>query len=255
MTILIVDDEQLMLEGLLCGISWEQLHEPAVITAKDTELAKQILAEQAVDILLTDIEMGSGNGLDLIQWVQENRPDTKCIVLSCHDEFGFAQRAVKLGCYDYILKPVSYDMLTQVLCRVQKQIRQEHQQTLLEGYGKDYVKKMRAEQPAPDMGALEKAESYIRSHIGEDFSVEELAGFVHVSPRHLGRLFRKAHEMSVCEYITRQRLLLAAELLKDAKMSVTLVSDRVGYSNYSYFIRQFKKEFGCTPGEFQRSHS
>lgn len=251
MTVLIVDDEPLMLEGLLHGIAWDQLGEPAVLSAKDVEQAKLLLTQNSVDILLTDIEMGSENGLDLIQWVKDNKPEVKAIVLSCHEEFGFAQRAVKLGCYDYILKPVPYDALTQVLRRAQKQIQTQQQQTMLEGYGKDYVKKLRSDQVSPDVGTIEKAESYIRAHISEDFTVEALAGAVHVSPRHLGRLFQKTHEMSVGEYMTHQRMLLAAELLQSNKMSVTLVSDRVGYSNYSYFIRQFKKHFGCTPREYQ----
>lgn len=255
MTILIADDEPLILDGLLSGISWDQLWEPVVLSAKDVEQAKQLFAEYSVDILLTDIEMGNGNGLDLIQWVKENKPDVKCIVLSCHEEFGFAQRAVRLGCYDYILKPVPYEVLTQMLSRVQKEIQAERQQSLLESYGKDYVKKMCSKQAVPDAGILEKAECFIRTHIAEAFSVEAVAGFVHVSPRHLNRLFQKNHEMSVGEYITRQRMLLAAELLQNEKVSVTLVSDRVGYSNYSYFIRQFKKQFGCTPGEYQRKYS
>lgn len=254
MTILITDDEPLILDGLISGISWDQLGEPIVLSAKDVEHAKRLFAEHLVDILLTDVEMGNGNGLDLIQWAKENKPDVKCIVLSCHEEFGFAQRAVKLGCYDYILKPVPYEILTQILYRAQREIQAERQQTLLESYGKDYVKKMCSEQAIPDTGTLEKAEHFIRAHIGETFSVEAVAGFVHVSPRHLNRLFRKNFEMSVSEYVTRQRMLLAAELLQNEKISVTLVSDRVGYSNYSYFIRQFKKQFGCTPGEYQRKH-
>ena len=110
MTILITDDEPLILDGLISGISWDQLGEPIVLSAKDVEHAKRLFAEHLVDILLTDVEMGNGNGLDLIQWAKENKPDVKCIVLSCHEEFGFAQRAVKLGCYDYILKPVPYNV-------------------------------------------------------------------------------------------------------------------------------------------------
>ncbi len=52
--------------------------------------------------------------------------------------------------------------------------------------------------------------------------------------------------------ITKERMIIAAELLSDPAISVTLVSDRCGYCNYSYFIRQFKKYHGVTPGEYQK---
>lgn len=252
MTFLIADDEPLVLDGLINGIDWDQLPNANVLTAKNAEQAKQVFLQKSVDILLTDIEMGNSNGLDLIQWVKNVSQETKCIVLSCHDEFGFAQRAVKLGCFDYILKPVPYEALTQILLRAQKELQQERHQSILEGYGKEYVKKMGTTAAESETGTLEKAESFIQDHIAEDFSVEMLASFVHISPRHLNRLFRKEYEMSVSEYITYRRMVLAGELLKNPKISVTLVSDRVGYSNYSYFIKQFKKQFGCTPREYQR---
>ena len=255
MTFLIADDEPLVLDGLIKGIDWDQLPNARVLTVKDAEQAKQMFLHEAVDVLLTDIEMGNGNGLDLIQWVKTEYPETKCIVLSCHDEFGFAQRAVKLGCFDYILKPIPYEALTQVLLRAQKELQRERHQSILESYGKEYVKKLGTTTAEPETSTSEKAGNFIREHIAENFSVETLAGYVHVSPRHLTRLFRKEYEMSVTEYITYSRLLLASELLKNPKISVTLVSDRVGYSNYSYFIKQFKKQFGCTPRDYQRKNT
>ena len=52
--------------------------------------------------------------------------------------------------------------------------------------------------------------------------------------------------------MTQQRMVLAAELLREPGISVTIVSDRVGYSNYSYFIKQFRKYHGMTPREYQK---
>lgn len=253
MTILIVDDEPIILQGIVNGIQWDILDFQKIITAKNYEQAKNIIGAEPVDVLLTDIEMTDKNGLDLIQWINEQDLDMKCIVLSCHDRFEFAQRAVRLECFDYILKPVPYETLTQDLLRAQNRIRQERGQLLLESYGRDYVKKL-SEPMKMDLSedTLEIAKAYIQAHISEDTSVEALAKEVHVSPRHLSRLFQKEFRKSVGEYITDQRMLLAGELLRTTGLTVTLVSDRVGYSNYSYFIKQFKRFYGLTPKEYQR---
>lgn len=251
MNILIVDDEPMILQGILDGVQWELLDFRRVWTAKNCEQAQKIIEEYHVDILLTDIEMTDQSGLDLIRWVNQKKPGTKCIILSCHDKFDFARQAVQLDCFDYVLKPVPYETLSKILRKAQKRIQSERGQSMLEKYGKEYVKKM-GETPDQE-DALTLAEEYIQAHICDDIPAELLAKEAHVSPRHLNRLFQKAHGKAATEYITEQRMMLAGELLRETDMSVTLVSDRTGYSNYSYFIKQFKRFYGMTPKEYQQA--
>lgn len=65
------------------------------------------------------------------------------------------------------------------------------------------------------------------------------------------RLFKKQFDQTVTDYVLQQRMMLAGELLRESKLSVTMVSDKVGYGNYSYFIKLFKKFYGKTPREYQ----
>ena len=74
---------------------------------------------------------------------------------------------------------------------------------------------------------------------------------VHVSPRHLTRLFNREFGQSVNEYLLEQRMMLAGQLLENTNLTVTMVSDRVGYGNCSYFIKLFKKFYGITPSKYQ----
>ena len=252
MHLLIVDDEAQIIQGIMNGIRWELLDFEEIMTAKSYEQAQEIFRNSRVDILLSDIEMSDKSGLDLIAWVNQEYPDTECIILSCHDEFDYARRAVCLKCLSYGLKPVPYEILTEELWKAAEAVRQKHSQTRLENYGRAYMKQISdSMEPEESEDILGRATAYIKEHLSEDISVEALAKEVHVSPRHLGRLFKKEFDRTVSDYILTQKMMLAANLLQNTRLSVTMVADKAGYTNYSYFIRLFRKFYGMTPREYQ----
>lgn len=253
MHLLIVDDEAQIIQGIMNGIQWELLCFDEIMTAKSYEQAQGIFQNNKVDILLSDIEMSDKSGLDLIAWVNREYPDTECIILSCHDEFDYARRAVGLKCLSYVLKPVPYEILTQELWKASEAVRQKHSQVMLENYGRVYMKQISDSVDIQDTeDILGKAMEYIKAHLSDDISVEALAKEVHVSPRHLGRLFKKEFDQTVSDYILTQKMMLAAKLLQTTRLSVTMVADKAGYTNYSYFIRLFRKFYGMTPREYQQ---
>ena len=69
--------------------------------------------------------------------------------------------------------------------------------------------------------------------------------------RNLTRCFKKQYGKTVTEYIIDYRMGLAEKLLKDTDLTVTAVSAKVGYANYAYFTRQFKKYSGYTPSQYR----
>ena len=70
MNLLIVDDEMFAIQGILDDVPWEQLKFDNIYTANSYAQAVNIFRSHKVDILLCDIEMPMGNGLDLVQWVR-----------------------------------------------------------------------------------------------------------------------------------------------------------------------------------------
>ena len=64
---------------------------------------------------------------------------------------------------------------------------------------------------------MERVETYIHEHIGEQMSIEMLAGVAYLSVTHLGRLFKKKHNMTVVDYIQEQRVMLARRTIKGSK--------------------------------------
>ena len=253
MRLLIVDDEYFAIRGIMDGVNWEVLQFDEILQAGSYGQAVELLERQPVEILLCDIEMPDESGLELIEWVNGHYPDTECIILSCHDEFDFARQAVRLKCLDYILKPVRYEFLTEVLGKAMETVEKKHRQSALEDYGKLYVESIAQSRKKDSIDVVDTVVDYINQHLSEELSVRSLANMAYVSPDHLTRSFKKRSSMTVSDYILQRRMTLAGELLRDNKLTITMVSDCVGFGNYSYFTEQFKKYYGMTPREYQNS--
>lgn len=250
MNLLIVDDEIIAIQGLLEDIQKDALGLDEIWTAGGYTEAMNIFLGHRVDILLCDIEMPMGSGLDLVEWVKKRYPECECIFLTCHDEFSFARQAIKLQCLDYILKPATADLVNETIQKAIEHITARQKEQVYKEYGKIYFNTISEPEPAtePDSKtAVTQVEDYIAMNIDSELTVEELANMVYLSAAHLSRLFKKKHNMTVNDYITSQRMKVAKELLDTTNLSVTMVSAKSGYSNYSYFIKMFKKTYGKTP--------
>ena len=255
MNLLIVDDEIYIIQGLLADIDKAITGLDTIYTANCYSQAMNIFMEHPIDILLCDIEMPFGSGLDLVERVKKNYEQTECIFLTCHDQFSFAQQAVKLSCLDYIIKPVEAEQINDTLCNAVKHIHEKRKEDIYKEYGRIYMKNMFEEHTIPEKdenGIVEKVENYVLEHIQDMLVVEELARRYYVSVNHLNRLFKKRFNMTVGEYITDVRMKTAARLLETTQLSVVAVSDKTGYNNYSYFIKVFKKYYGMTPKEYMK---
>ncbi|MDY7223972.1 response regulator transcription factor [Halalkalibacterium halodurans] len=116
--VLIADDEIIIREGIRDAINWSELQLTVVAEAEDGEEALELALEHQVDILLADLNMPIMNGLTLIKQLRTALPHCKVIIITGHDEFVYAQEAIRLSVVDYIIKPVDADQLYEVLKKV-----------------------------------------------------------------------------------------------------------------------------------------
>ena len=251
--LLIVDDEVLAVEGLLKNLEACKYYFGEIYTANSKKKAIEVLECHEVDLILCDIEMPDGNGLELLNWVQEHHPEILSIILSCHDEFRYAQRAVQLSCFDYILKPATPDMLVAVMEKAYQRLLCQDKDQRMKEMGESYVHKISdyAEERTDD---IRKVSDYIMAHIAEELSVEKLAAMVYLSPNYLTRCFKREYKKTVSEYIIDLRLSLAAEMLVKKDLSVAIVAAKVGYPSYTYFTKIFKKRYGMSPVKYRSVH-
>ena len=120
-----VEDEIEIREGIRDGVDWSAYGFQFCGEAPDGELALPLIQSAGPDLLITDIRMPFMDGLQLSQIVRDRLPATRIVILSGHDEFEYAQRAVKLGVFEYLLKPVSLQDLHHVLQTVAMELDQE----------------------------------------------------------------------------------------------------------------------------------
>ncbi|RCX09922.1 two-component system response regulator YesN [Anaerobacterium chartisolvens] len=125
MKLLIVDDEIIITEDLKNSIEWSKLGITEVFTAFNIRQAKEVFFNSEIDIMLCDIEMPQGSGLELLAWVRKNFPKTESIFLTCHADFSYAKEAIRLGSLDYILKPVPYMELEKAISKAIEKINKE----------------------------------------------------------------------------------------------------------------------------------
>ena len=108
MRLLLVDDEVIAANALRHAFDWGRWGISEVCIAHSAIQARNILAEQKIDILLCDIEMPQESGLDLVRWMHKEYADVVCILLTCHADFSYAAQAIRNGVSDYLLKPVDF---------------------------------------------------------------------------------------------------------------------------------------------------
>ena len=116
-TVLLADDESTVLETLATTIHWQQFGVSTILTASDGHQALDIMSQQKIDLLITDIQMPHMDGLALLSEVRALYPDTHCILLTAYGEFEYARKALQLGVENYLLKPLQIDELEETITK------------------------------------------------------------------------------------------------------------------------------------------
>jgi two-component system response regulator PilR (NtrC family) len=110
--VLIVDDEPDLLELVSLTLSRMSLE---THTAANLAAAKRLLRGQEFDLCLTDMRLPDGDGLDLVAWIQENKPGVPVAVITAHGNVESAVRALKLGAFDFVSKPLDLGVLRKLV--------------------------------------------------------------------------------------------------------------------------------------------
>ncbi|MDL2232980.1 helix-turn-helix domain-containing protein [Ruminococcaceae bacterium OttesenSCG-928-L11] len=418
MNVLLVDDQRAIVESLKKGIRWETIPVEKVYTACSAREAKMVLRNFEVDVLVTDIEMPEEDGLSLFRWTKEAVPDVEGVFLTSHADFNYAQNAIHMGGFDYILQPVKYTDVEDVLRKVWEKIKdrdkirrlentkrlvQEQKNHILDGLihkvnlGKEeaanqlfrsfpelfqmeseelvaypilvevlrwkgekrnwdeklvrlvfcnvieelfeaakgnvaasafredrycillVVEKGRADTAfyrqgieefyqfvesnmdfqvgvypagetsdenftdifvslnrradentgrknsifwkdsergdrAKEEDVISLAKAYIRRNVSKNIARGDVADHVHLNEEYFSKLFRQQTGYTFKDYVMMEKMNAAKALLKESRLSISIIASKVGYDNFSHFSKMFKKLTNQTPQEYRKEN-
>lgn len=120
--VIIADDEPWVAYRLIHLVSWADLGFEVIDTAINGIEAAQKCLDQKPDILISDIRMPGKDGLEIIKALRDEGMPIECVLISGYAEFDYAQRAIKLGAFDYLVKQVSREQLEALLLRLKNKL-------------------------------------------------------------------------------------------------------------------------------------
>jgi len=126
--LLIVEDEKWEREGLLDFLNWPELNIEISGAAENGIIGLDMVQKDRPQIIITDIRMPLMDGIEFIKKVKQFSPDSRFIITSGYDDFGYAQEAITLGVSEYLLKPIQRSELLETLKKITDEIYQELRQ-------------------------------------------------------------------------------------------------------------------------------
>jgi two-component system response regulator YesN len=121
--VLIIDDEAIIRKGLKNIINWKSFDCEVCGEADNGLGGRELIRNTTPDIIITDIKMPEIDGLSMIKEIKDSVPDCKIIILTGYRDFDYVHESLKLGAFDFILKPSKIEELTAVIARAVKELR------------------------------------------------------------------------------------------------------------------------------------
>jgi len=266
--LMIVEDEPLIRSGLKQYFDWKELGVHTIIEAENGKDGVDTALIELPHLVITDIRMPVMDGLEMIGQLRSKLPDTLFIILTGHNEFEYAQKAIHYGgVYDYLLKPLQYEKSFSVIVNCLEKIRQK--QLTPQPFERLTVSNL---DPGTKQGAgialnetndnkqvildglqlFTKIESYIKQHMDQELTLNMVAEHFFYNPSYLSRLFKTKLNKNYMTFVSEIRINHALQCLKISQYSITEVSILCGYKSYKHFVKVFKSVTKMTPTEYRK---
>lgn len=248
-SLLVVDDETIIRRGLLTTLGKQE--ELMVVGAAESGTDALRMVEQLQpDLVITDINMPNMDGLQLLEQLRAIDEDLTFIVLTGYDHFSYAQRALRAGAADYLLKPCAPSQLIEVVKREAQKIerRKERQRHT------DWLEQQLAVQKQREKGmdVSQQMMNLIHQKWNDPcLTMDLVAEALGMNPYYLRDVFRTVNRMSFVKYIRCVRLQKAKDLLQNSDLQIQMIAKSVGYTDSAYFASCFRDAFGVSPSEFR----
>ncbi|MCC5813544.1 MAG: response regulator [Leptospira sp.] len=245
-TILIVEDELPLIEMLsdILG-NFYKIH-----TAYNGLKAIELLKQEPIDIILSDIEMPDMNGLDMMEIIRKN-PDyapIPIIFLTAYDIPKMRIKGLEGGAQDYIIKPVNNQEL---LARIRVHLKQRELYSEVQELKRKMRKKGRSLETTEKIRLLV---DYIDKNFSECLTRDNLSQTIDLSPDHMSRIFLEVTGKKIGDYINTRRLEFATKKLIGSDDTIISIAYEAGFESLRTFNRLFLKEFKENPANYRQKN-
>ena len=252
-SVVIVDDNKIAVTAIARSTHWENFQCEVTGVAYDGIAGLELIHKECPDIVIIDIQMPGFNGLDITEKLNQQKQDTQFIIISGYSHFEYAQKAIRYGVSDFLLKPIMTDELEQALKKAvdtlsrNKEREEEEETDSLEGKVQS-IRSNREEYSKLVFNAID----YVERNIQRNISLSDICEELLISTSYFSKCFKKETGVGFSNYVTMVKMINAKILLKNPQNRVNEVSRMLGYSDYSYFFQVFKKCFGFAPSDIKQ---
>ena len=239
--VLICDDDVAATNLLIKNMNWSEFGMKVIGTAPNGAAGLELFRNNKVDVAFVDIKMPIMNGMDMATMIRRSDKRVKIVFLTSSDDVNHAIRAINIRADGYILKPFSMEEIRQVLRNVKtllddSEVKQEPEE---------------AKGANEEVGIVAAVNAYITAHVNEKIKISDIAESLGYSTTYLGQCYKTQTGIFINEKITEKKMKLALELLDVPINQIGAIADKLGYSDYTYFIKQFKEYYGITPKAYR----
>lgn len=239
--VLLVDDENIIVEGLRRVIRWADYNCEVVGTACDGEEGTRLIRQLRPHILFTDIRMPGQDGLAMVAALRSEYPDMQVAILTGYREFAYAQEAIRLGVTRFLLKPSKMEEIKEALS------------VMVERLDKQPMQEQQNQNDSASSFIVNQALSFMEENYSQKLTLQTVADACYVSQWHLSKLLNRYAEKSFYDILNAIRIRRAKELLADPRLKIGEIGEMVGYMDTAHFARTFKKLEGMSANEFRNT--
>lgn len=240
--VVLIDDENIIVEGLRRVIRWADYSCQVVGTACDGEEGMRLIRQLRPDILFTDIRMPGRDGLSMVAALRSEYPDMQVAILTGYRDFAYAQEAIRLGVVRFLLKPSKLEEIKEALTVMTQRLNK-----LPAG--------QEEEDQAQNAGSfiVNQALGFMEKNYSRKLTLQEVADCCYVSQWHLSKLLNRYAGKSFYDILNAIRIQKAKELLADPKLKIGQIGEMVGYADTAHFARTFRKLEGMSANEYRNT--
>lgn len=250
--VLLVDDEQIERMALAKKIDRYYGDKVNIYHAVNGREAVDMCSEHKNDIIIMDISMPEMNGVMAAKYIRQIDDKCSIIFLTAYDDFEYARNAIKIRALDYLLKPCDINDLLAVMDMAIQKLDRECD---FKGNTKENKPERKRENVKnfDEQTTIKYLREYVENNYTFDISMQEVAEDMGYSDAYFSKLFKQYFNQNFTAYLTEYRIKKAKELLTDTNNSIKDISRMVGYEDFNYFAKIFKRIVGEIPSKFREN--